>query len=68
MCGPVAGYRSMAVEGGRRIYDSLPVWMGDVYYGASVYQVGESSLITFWTARNCTIAKACTAIHSGLSR
>ncbi len=35
-------YRAVAVEGARRIYDYMPIWMGDVYYNTSVYQVGES--------------------------
>ena len=35
-------YRAVAVETGRRIYDYMPIWMGDVCYNTSVYQVGES--------------------------
>ena len=35
-------YRAVAIEGGRRIYDYMPIWMGDVCYNTSVYQVGES--------------------------
>jgi len=35
-------YRAVATESGRRIYDYMPIWMGDVCYNTSVYQVGES--------------------------
>jgi starch synthase len=35
-------YRGVAVEGARRIYDSLPIWLGESRYDTSVYQIGES--------------------------
>ena len=34
-------YRGVAAEA-RRIYDHLPIWMGDIPYETSVYQIGES--------------------------
>src|SRR5437868_9548578 len=35
-------YRGVAVDSGRRIYDSLPIWLGGAYYHTSVYQIGDS--------------------------
>src|SRR5436853_6631414 len=35
-------YSGAAVEGARRIYDRLPVWLGGTHYDTSVYQIGDS--------------------------
>src|SRR5579872_3725333 len=35
-------YRGVGVEGARRIYDSMPIWLGGSRYDTSVYQIGES--------------------------
>src|SRR5882724_13029335 len=35
-------YRSAAAQAGRRIYDSLPIWLNGVQYNTSVYRAGES--------------------------
>jgi starch synthase len=34
-------YRGVTLEGGRRIYDHLPVWLGGNLYDSSVYQTGD---------------------------
>src|SRR5438045_1457867 len=36
-------YSSMAIDSARRIYDSLPIWLGATSYHTSVYQIGEST-------------------------
>ncbi len=34
-------YRGAALDGGRRIYDRLPVWLGGTLYDSSVYRIGD---------------------------
>jgi starch synthase len=34
-------YRGAALEGGRRIFDHLQVWLGGTLYDSSVYQIGD---------------------------
>src|SRR5262249_2900314 len=35
-------YRAVKLNGARRVYDSLPVWLGGTLYDTSIYQIGES--------------------------
>src|SRR5260370_4953718 len=35
-------YSGAAIEGARRIYDHLAVWLGGTHYDTSVYQIGDS--------------------------
>jgi starch synthase len=35
-------YRDVKLDGARRIYDSLPIWLGGNLYETSVYQTGEA--------------------------
>jgi starch synthase len=35
-------YSGAALEGGRRIYDHLPVWLDGSHYDTNVYQIGEA--------------------------
>jgi|SRR5579871_2177221 len=41
-------YRRIELTGARRVYDSLPIWIGSDVYDTSVYQAGNEAGTTFY--------------------